>query len=234
MVAHEMRLSPRCDTAKKEAMCKEWLVGATEMALAALVMQMPTPIHITTILAKAIRDLAPDEYNAWADLQLSSSVSLAMVVAMRDFTDLPRERLIEDNLEKGHLAAGAVSLLSNQMLNLIGILRPKLESELGVKTTDEQLDLDLALDAFLMARRIKAMGESLVGSIPKYSNVTKGLKLIDEAERHDNLFQTRLDKLRTRIQKRARKIKVGARTNVPIKVGAPTTEEPPQAEVASA
>ena len=232
--AREMLQSPRCNTAEKKAMCQGFLSFATGEILGALADKMMTPIGVTTLIAKAIRRLAPAEFDKWVDFQLSNGLCLGMVAAVRNLTDLPRERFIEDQLAEGKLAVGSVTPVLGRLVSFIGILRPKLEADLGVTTSADQMELDSALDAYLMARRFRSMGETLIGPIPVHDNVTKSLKLLEQANAYDKIFHTTIDRLRTRIQRGTRKLQVGAQTNVTIKVDAPTTEESPQAEAVPA
>ena len=231
MIAHETRLSAHCNTPKREAMGEAWLTQATDLALGDLLTQIPPPLHITVMLAKAIRDLAPEEYDAWVDTQSSGGVCLSMCTTRRDPTDLQRERLIEECIGARNLP---ILTSINPVVNLVGILRPKLEAELGVKTSDEQTDLDLLLKTFLLARRTEEMGEALVGPRSDPSHVTEGLKLLDKAQTYDRRFNSQLKALRTRIQKRTRKIQVGVQADAAIKVEAPSKEEAPQVEAVTA
>ena len=232
--AHEMLLSPRCNTAERKDMFQGLLSFATGEVLGALADEMMAPIGVIMLIAKAVRRLAPNAYDAWVDHQLSNGLCLGMVAAVRNLTDLPRERFIADQLAEGKLAAGSVTPVLGRLVNFVGILRPKLEVDLGVKTVADHLELDSALDAYLIARRIRSMAESLIAPIPERDNAMKGLKLLEQASAYDKASCAKIDRLRTRIQKRERRIQVGAQTNVPIQVSASMTEEARQAEAVPA
>ena len=231
MIAHETRLSAHCNTPKREAMGEAWLTQATDLALGDLLTQIPPPLHVTVTLAKDIRNLSPEDYDAWVDAQSSGGVCLGMVTTARNPTDLQRERFIDECIREENLH---VLNMINPAVNLVGILRPKLEAELGVKTTDEQMDLDLSLETFLLARHTAERGEALAGSRSDPSNRAEGVKLLDKSQTYDKRFNSQLKALRARIQKRERKIQVGVQANVAIQVDAPTKEETSQEEAALA
>ena len=232
--ARAMLCSPRCNTPEKEALCQNLLSYATGEVLGALTEQAMTSINATTLIAKAIRRLVPAEFDNWVDFQLSNGVSLGMVTAVRDFRDVSGEGMIEDSLAEGRLAAGMAMPILNRITNFVGILRPKLEADLGVKTAADHMELDSAIDSYLTARRIQSMAQSYISPIPREKDLPKGLRLLEQAKGYDKLFHTAVDRIRARTQKRDRKIQVGSQTNVAIQVNANMTEKPPQAEAVSA
>jgi hypothetical protein len=232
--ARDILLSPRCDTPDKKAMSEKLLSYATGELLGVLAAEMGTPINVITLIAKSARRIAPAAFDRWVDFQLSNGLSLGMIATVRNPTDLPRERSVEEQLAEGKLAFGSVTPVLARLVSFVGILRPKLESDLGVKTAADHLELDSALDTYLTARRIRLMAESLIAPIPEHNNVTKGLKLLEQAYAYDNTACSKIDRLRTRIQKRERKIQVGARTNVAIQVNASMAEESIREEALSA
>ncbi len=232
--ARDILLSSRCDTPEKKAMSENLLSYATGELLGALAAEMGTPIDVITLIAKSVRRIAPVAFDRWVDFQLSNGVCLGMVATVRNPTDLPRERFVEEQLAEGKLAFGSATPALARLVSFVGILRPKLEADLGVKTAADQLELDSALDTHMTARRIRSMAESLIAPIPERNNLAKGLKLLEQAYAYDNSFCSKIDRLRTRIQKRERKIQVGAQTNVAIQVNASMAEESIREEVLSA
>jgi hypothetical protein len=152
--ARDILLSPRCDTPDKKAMSEKLLSYATGELLGVLAAEMGTPINVITLIAKSARRIAPAAFDRWVDFQLSNGLSLGMIATVRNPTDLPRERSVEEQLAEGKLAFGSVTPVLARLVSFVGILRPKLESDLGVKTAADHLELDSALDTYLTARRI--------------------------------------------------------------------------------
>ena len=232
--AHAMLQSPRCDTAEREAFCKHLLACTTGEVLGTLMEQVLTSINATTLIARAVRRLAPDEFDAWVDLQMSNGVCLGMITAVRDFRDVSGEGQIEDNLAEGRLAAASVMPVLSRLTNFVGILRPKLESDLRVRTAADHMELDSAIDSYLIARRLQSTAQSLIAPIPRVKDLAKGLKLLEQAKAYDKAFHASIDRIRTRTQRRDRRIQVGNQTNVAIQVNANMTEESPRVEAVSA
>ena len=232
--ARAMLLSLRCDTAEREAFCKHLLSHTTGEVLGTLMEQVLTSINATTLIARAVRRLAPDEFDAWVDLQMSNGVCLGMITAVRDFRDVSGEGQIEDNLAEGRLAAASVMPVLSRLTNFVGILRPKLESDLRVRTAADHMELDSAIDSYLIARRLQSTAQSLIAPIPRVKDLAKGLKLLEQAKAYDKAFHASIDRIRTRTQRRDRRIQVGNQTNVAIQVNANMTEESPRVEAVSA
>lgn len=232
--ARDALQSPRPRTPEAEAECKAFLAFETGEALGVLATQMVMPISRVTALARAVRALAPTEFDAWVDFQFSNGMPLGLATAKRVLSDLPRENYIEGQRKEGKLGFAAITPVQIHLESFVGILRPRLQAELGAETASEQLDLDAAIDAYLMARRFRLAAESLIAPIPVHADVLKSTRLLEQSQAYDKVFRAMIDRVRTRVQKRTRKVQVGTQMNVTFQVTAPLTEESTDAEAVSA
>ncbi len=207
---------------------------ATNSALAVLAGETLKPIGMVTALARLVREIAPEEFDAWVDRLFSGGFHLGLVAAVRSPLDFNREQAIEDHLAKGELAAGAYLPVLNHLRTFVGILRVKLEAELGVKTSADQVELDLALESYMNARRIKLMAESLIGPIAKEADAIRGIKLLEEARGHDREFRRMIENLRMRARRHTRTIEVDTQTGVAIRVTTATAVQDHRHEAMSA
>ena len=153
---------PRCDTHQKEMMIRGGLVSCMDAALTELVVDISLGVSQVAALAMEIRALMPEVFDEWVNLQFTVGKSLATVTAKRNGCDIPRERFIEQQLKEGRLIAGAVMTEAAHIENFVGILRLTLEAEFNITTVNEQMELDLALKDYVLARRFAFTAQSLM------------------------------------------------------------------------
>ena len=174
--------NPRFDTFGREMAILGELAACVHAALTELIVNIALKIDQVASLAFEIRSLAPEVFDRWVNLQFTVGKQLSMVTTRRNRLDPSSEEFIEDQLQQGRLAAGAVLNAPAQFENFVGIARLTLEADLNVKTINEQMELDLALNDFITARRVSFMAQSLISpSGPKAKDLTEGMKLLLQA-----------------------------------------------------
>ena len=140
-----------------------------------------------------------------------------MVTTRRSRLDPSSEELIDEQLQRGKLAAGAVLNAPAQFENFVGIARLTLEADLNVKTINEQMELDLALNDFITARRISFMAQSLISpSGPTAKDLAEGMKLLLQARTFDKSYQVTIDRMRARNSRRLKTVQVAAEKRVTV------------------
>ena len=226
--------SPGCNTPEKKSEARKLLLFETEGTLATLAGETLKPVEWVTKLAKLIREMAPKEFDAWVDQQFSGGFHLGLVAAVRNPADVAGEREIEQHLARGELAAAAYLPVLGRLSVFAGILRVKLEADLGVETADEQMELDLAIDAYLTARRLRLVALSLDGPIPRSSDLIESLKLRGQERIYNKVFQATTDRIRARVKKRTRKVVAAPEASVSIRVCAAATVDTTEGDAASA
>jgi hypothetical protein len=216
---------PRCDTHAREMMIRGGLGLCMDAALAELVTDISLGVDRVAALALEIRTLMPEVFDEWVNLQFTVGRPLAMVTAKRKGGPIPRERFIEEQLKEGKLIAGAVMSEASHLENFVGILRLTLEAELNVNTVNEQIELDLALKNYVLARRFAFTAQSLIPSSgPLLKDLGKNLDLMDRVEKFDRNFQLTIDRMRARNRRKSRTVQLAVKKRVTVAVTA-TTEE---------
>lgn len=234
LVHRDALQDPRCNTNEREAMIHEGLGACVDAALTELIVDASLRINQVSALALEIRALAPEIFDAWVRLQFMVGRPLAMVTAKRNGFDLARERFIEDQLKEGKLAAGAIMSVAPQFENFVGIARLTFEQDLNIQTVDEQLELDLALNNFITARRISFMAQSLISPAgPNAKDLTEGLKLLAQVQKLDKSYQLTIDRMRARNRRKSKTVQLAVRKRITVAVTA-TTEESDGREAISA
>ena len=216
---------PRCNTHEKEMLVRGGLGLCVDAALTELIVSLPPGDNRVAALALEIRALAPDAFDRWVNLQFTVGKSLAMMTARRRGCDMPRERFIEEQLKEGQLVAGAVMTEAAQFESFVGILRLTLEAELNIKTVNEQIELDLALKNYLLARRFAFTAQSLIppsGILLK--DLGKNLDLMDRVGKFDKNFQVTIDRMRARNRHKLKTVRLAVEKRVTLSVTA-TPEE---------
>lgn len=215
---------PRCDTNEKEMVVREELGACVDAALTELIANISLRVNQVSALALEIRALAPEVFDTWVRLQFKVGRPLAMVTAKRNCFDLASERFIEEQLQEGTLAAGIAMSVATQFESFVGIARLTFEQDLNVQTIDEQLELDLALNDFITARRISFTAQSLISPAgPNAKDLAEGLKLLAQVQRFDKNYQITIDRIRARNRRKSKTVQL-ARKRITVAVTA-TTEE---------
>jgi hypothetical protein len=216
---------PRCNTHAREMLIRGGLVSCLDAALTELVVDISLGIGQVAALALEIRTLMPEVFDEWVNLQFTVSRPLAMVTATRRGGPIPRERFIEEQLKEGRLVAGAVMTEASHLENFVGILRLTLEAELNVNTVNEQMELDLALKDYVLARRFAFTAQSLMPtSGPLLKNLGDNLDLMDRVGKFDRNFQLTIDRMRARNRRKSRTVQLAVKKRVTVALTA-TTEE---------
>jgi hypothetical protein len=216
---------PRCNTHEREMMIRGGLGLCMDGALTELIVSISLGVSQVAALAMEIRTLMPEVFDEWVNLQFTVGKSLATVTAKRNGCDIPRERFIEQQLKEGKLIAGAVMSEASHLENFVGILRLTLEAELNVKTINEQMELDLALKNYVLARRFAFTAQSLLPpSGALLEDLGKNLDLMDRVEKFDRNFQLTIDRMRARNRRKSRTVQLAVKKRVTVALTA-TTEE---------
>ena len=186
---------PRCNTQEIQMMICDKLGACVDTALTELIVDMSLQINQISRLALEIRGLVPEAFDAWVKLQFTVGRPLAMLTAARRGSNVSNELYIEKELEEGRLVAGAITSVAPQLESFVGIARLTLEQDLNITTLDEQMELDLALNDFIMARRISFIAQSLFSPAgPRAKDLAEGLKLMTQAKTYDKNFQVTIDR----------------------------------------
>jgi hypothetical protein len=139
--------------------------------------------------------------------------------------DLARERFIEDQLEKGRLVAGTIMTAAQQYENFVGIARLALEHDLNITTIDEQVELDLALNDFITARRISFMAQSLISPLGVLrKDLGESMKLLAQVQKYDKSFQVTIDRMRARNRRKLKTVQLTVEKRVTVAVTARADE----------
>jgi hypothetical protein len=209
--------NPRFDTLGREKAILGELAACVDAALTELIVNIALEIDQVAALAFEIRSLAPDVFDRWVNLQFTVGKQLSMLTTRRNRLDPSSEQLIEEQLQQGKLAAGAVLNAPAQFENFVGIARLTLEADLNVKTINEQMELDLALNDFITARRVSFMAQSLISpSGPKAKDLAEGMKLLLQARTFDKNYQVTIDRMRARNSRRSKTVQVAADKRVTV------------------
>ena len=116
--------------------------------------------------------------------------------------------------------------VQSQIERFVGIARLPLEADLNVTTVQDQMELDMALDDYIMARQISSMAQSYISPAgPCAKDLTEGLKLIAQAKTHDRSFQKTIDRMRLRNRRNPRTVQLAVEKRITVSVDA-GTEEP--------
>jgi len=215
----------KCNTPSRQIMVCEGLSSCVDAALTELVVDMSLEINQVSALALEIRGLTPEVFDAWVHLQFTVGRLLAMLTAKRKGSNVSHELHIEEELKEGRLIAGAITSTAPQFENFVGIARLTLEQDLNIKTLDEQMELDLALNDFITARRITFMAQSLFSPAgPRAKDLAEGLKLLNQARTFDKNFQVTIDRIRTRNRRKLKTVQLAVEKRVTVSVTA-THEE---------
>jgi hypothetical protein len=218
--------NPRFDTFGRETTILGELAACVDAALTELIVNIALKIDQVAALAFEIRSLAPDVFDRWVTLQFTTGKQLSMVTTRRSRLDPSSEELIDEQLQRGKLAAGAVLNAPAQFENFVGIARLTLEADLNVKTINEQMELDLALSDFITARRISFMAQSLISpSGPNAKDLAEGMKLLLQARTFDKSYQATIDRMRARNSRRLKSVQVAAEKRVTV-AATPKIEKP--------
>ena len=218
--------NPRFDTLGREMAILGELAACVDAALTELIVNIALEIDQVASLAFEIRSLAPDVFDRWVNLQFTVGKQLSMLTTRRNALDPSSEELIEDLLQRGKLAAGAVLNAPAQFENFVGIARLTLEADLNVKTINEQMELDMALNDFVTARRVSFMAQSLISpSGPSAKNLAEGMKLLLQAKTFDKSYQVTIDRMRARNSRRLKTVQVAAEKRVTV-AATPRVEKP--------
>ena len=217
----DMLKDERCNTPSREAAISEWLSTCVNVSLTELVVAISLEVNQVAALAMEIRTLAPEVFDEWVKRQFTIGKPLAMIGARRKVSDLPRERFIDEQLEKGRLAAGAIMTEAAQYENLVGIARLTLVHDLNITTIDEQMELDLALNDFIMARRISFMAQSLISPLgPLRKDLGESMKLLAQVQKFDKNFQVTIDRMRARNRRKLKTVQLAVEKRVTVAVTA--------------
>jgi len=226
LMRRDMLENPRFDTIGREMAILGELAACVDAALTELIVNIALEIDQVAALAFEIRSLAPDVFDRWVNLQFTVGKQLSMVTTRRNRLDPSSEELIEEQLQQGKLAAGAVLNAPAQFENFVGIARLTLEADLNVKTINEQMELDLALNDFITARRVSFMAQSLISpSGPKAKDLAEGMKLLLQARTFDKSYQVTIDRMRARNSRRSKTVKAAAEKRVTV-AATPKAEKP--------
>jgi hypothetical protein len=217
--------SPRCNTPSREATIREGISSLVDGSLTELVAAISLEVNQVAALALEIRTLAPEAFDAWVKRQFTIGRPLAMMSAKRKALDLARERFIEDQLEKGRLVAGTIMTAAQQYENFVGIARLALEHDLNITTIDEQVELDLALNDFITARRISFMAQSLISPLGlRIKDLGESMKLLAQVQKYDKSFQVTIDRMRARNRRKLKTVQLSVEKRVTVAVTARADE----------
>ena len=112
-----------------------------------------------------------------------------------------------------------------QYENLVGIARLTLEHDLNITTLDEQMELDLALNDFIMARRISFMAQSLISPLGILrKDLGESMKLLAQVQKYDKNFQVTIDRMRARNRRKLKTVQLAVEKRVTVAVTARTDE----------
>jgi len=215
----------RCNTPSREATISELLGSAVNGALTELVVAISLEVNHVAALAMEIRTLAPEVFDEWVKRQFTIGRPLGMMAAKRKSFDVARERFIDEQLEEGRLAAGAIMPEAAQYENLVGIARLTLEHDLNITTLDEQMELDLALNDFIMARRISFMAQSLISPLGVLrKDLGESMKLLSQVQKFDKNFQVTVDRMRARNRRKLKTVQLAVEKRVTVAVTARADE----------
>jgi hypothetical protein len=221
----DMLKDERCNTPSREATISELLSSAVNSALTELVVAGLLEVNQVAALALELRTLAPDVFDEWVKRQFTIGRPLAMMSAKRKGYDLTCEQFIEEQLEEGRLAAGAIMSVATQYENLVGIARLTLEHDLNITTLDEQMELDLALNDFIMARRVSFMAQSLISPVGVLrKDVGESMKLLTQVQKYDKNFQVTIDRMRARNRRKLKTVQLSVEKRVTVAVTARAEE----------
>ena len=216
---------PRCDTPEKETMIHDGLASCVDAALTELIVDISLEVNQVAALALEIRGLAPEICDRWVRLQFTIGKPLAMLTAKRNSRNIHEELSIEEGLREGRLVAGAITSTAPQFENFVGIARLTLEADLNIKTLDEQMELDLALNDFVQARRISSAAQSLISPAgPVAKDLAEALKLMNQARSFDKSFRVTIDRMRARNRRGLRTVELAIEKKVSVKATARVEE----------
>ena len=207
------------------------LADSVSEALHELVGQKSMAMNVIGALAKSVRELVPEPFDAWVRDQMSMCTCLRAMAAKRNVSDVVVERRIREGLASGLLMANGVMGIENQIMNFTAIIRQTLEADLDITTVDEQMALDSALNDFILARRIACYAHNYIAPLPTEEHLERGLELMMKARTIDRDFRKSLDMLRARSRRRTTKIQVEASAETGIQVEAETTTAVGSAQV---
>ena len=209
------------------------LAGSVSEALHELVGQKGLQLQMNAAgaMAKSLRELAPEPFDAWVRDQMSSCAHLSAMTAKRSPFDPVAERAIQEGLASGLLAASGVLGVENQIRSFTAILRQTLEADLDIKTVDEQMMLDSALNDFILARQTACQAQNYIAPVPNEEHLEHGLRLLKLARTIDKDFCRALDMIRARSRRRTTKIQVEASAENGAQVAAQVTTAVGSAQV---
>jgi hypothetical protein len=185
--------------------------SAAQQATSLLLDQLATNVSRSTSdvadLAVAIRGLVPDCYDTWVDQQLQHGMVLAVMARSRK--PGAAEELLTRQVKAGSMVAQtALGQPDGVLLNFSMIFRHRLIADLKLKTADDLLLLDSALNSFIMARRLAAYASNYLSPSPSEKAFFTGLKLLKEAEKYDKAFQRIIGRLRTQTMTASRGVQI--------------------------
>ena len=107
----------------------------------------------------------------------------------------------------------------------MGIARLTLVHDLNITTIDEQMELDLALNDFIMARRISFMAQSLISPLgPLRKDLGESMKLLAQVQKFDKNFQVTIDRMRARNRRKLKTVQLAVEKRVTVAVTARADE----------
>ena len=231
----EALVSKRSETVSQEHrdQALALLTGSVSEALHELVGQKGLQLQMNQVgaMAKSLRELAPEPFDAWVHDQLSSCTCLGAMTARRSLLDHKAERAIQKGLEDGRLVASGIMGVEDQIMNFTAGLRQSLAADFDLETIDEPLGLDSALNDFVLARRIACQAQNYIAPSPNPEHLERGLKLLMQARTLDKDFRRAINMIRARSQRRTTKIQVEASAEDGIQVEAETTTSVGSAQV---
>ena len=207
------------------------LAESVSEVLHELVGQKSMEMNVIGALAKSVRELVPEPFDAWVRDQMSMCTCLRAMAAKRNASDVVVERRIREGLASGLLVANGVMGIESQISNFMAIARQTLEADLDLKTVDEQMELDSILNDFILARRIACFAHNYIAPLPTEEHLDRGLELMMRARTIDKDFRRALDMLRARSQRRTAKIQVEAPADTSVQVAAEATTAVGSAQV---
>ena len=215
----------RCNTPIRETMIRDGLSMFVEGSLTELIVAVSLEVNQVAALALEIRTLAPEVFDGWVKRQFTIGKPFAMMSAKRKSFDVARERFIDEQLEKGRLAAGAIMIEAAQYENFVGIARLTLEHDLNITTIDEQMELDLALNDFITARRMSFMAQSLLSPLGVLrEDLGESMKLLSQVQKFDKNFQVTVDRMRARNRRKLKTVQLSVEKRVTVAVTARAEE----------
>jgi hypothetical protein len=168
------------------------------IALNDILMNPSRPFSVVATLAAGLRQLTPQRFDTWVDQQMDRGCLLSIMMVRRMKGGVVDGDL-QGKVDGGHLVVGLALGQPDRVIgNFVAILHEKLIADLGLKTLDEKMELDLALGNFVTARRLAVLAENYFATLPNLKDVRKGTKLLEEARHYDRIFQQTLDRLRAR------------------------------------